>query len=406
MNRLTKLTRTIFAGATAVVLALGIVWAQTTLQRPLNPQTGFSAGVTYVSGANPTSGVNGEVIICRDCAGDAGPELFLWDGINSTADSVGTNAIGASLTFEGATEDAFEVIFAVVDPTADTTFRLNSKVTAATIDVLDAGLPPLAGATVSLPDRESVGSVNVAPRFKTWFRTGPSFTSATPANTAGLPVTCATTGTQFVYGPAILGHSFELDLKGTQTLCALSWAAATGSRFTTDATTNEGFELTQGITDGAPGAFTVGVSPAFYLSVRFTVADIAETDMTYIGFRGVEAYDATTFATYADYYVIGIGDLADGGAGDFFTQSEIGGAGIAAVDLAETDWANTESHTLTVLISSGGVATAQIEGSAVSDAGAYTFTDTTIVVPFMYSINDVTGVANEIDLVFWESGVQ
>lgn len=126
MNRLTKLTRTFFAGAAAVILALGVVWAQTTLQQPRNPQTGFSSGVTYVSGGDPTaaaqSPTNGEVIVCRDCGSDGGPSLFIWDAENATADRVGINDLASTLVFEGATDDAFETTFSIVDPTGDTTY--------------------------------------------------------------------------------------------------------------------------------------------------------------------------------------------------------------------------------------------------------------------------------------------
>ncbi len=406
MNRLTKLTRTILAGVTAVVLALGIAWAQTTLQRPLNPQTGFSAGVTYVSGAVATSGVGGELIVCRDCAPDSGPALYIWDHVNSQLDALSLGNITGNLVFEGVTDDASQVTLSVVDPTVDATFRFLSKLTAATIDLLDAGLPPLVGPTVELPDREYSGSVNVAPRFKAWFRTAPVYTFGVPV-TAGDATACSTTGNpNFILGPAIIGYGFELDAKGTQTVCGNDYAAADGLGLHNDATTNEGWELTQGIVDGSPGAFTVGTSPAFYMSTRFAIATVANTDQCLAGFRVVEAYQDATLVTYTDYFAVGVGDLADAGAGDFQVFESLNGTS-AETDIAESDWTDNQVHTVSVLVSAAGVATGYVEGTVITDSGvAMTFDDTDIVVPFFWCIGDVTGADVDVDIVFWEVGLQ
>ena len=50
-----------------------------------------------------------------------------WDGEKWKATgTTSTNAIGASVTFEGATEDAYETILTVIDPTADRTITLKN----------------------------------------------------------------------------------------------------------------------------------------------------------------------------------------------------------------------------------------------------------------------------------------
>ena len=195
-------------------------------------------------------------------------------------------------------------------------------------------------------------------------------------------------------------------MKGTLTTCSLTYIAATGARFETDAADNEGFELTQGITDGSPGAFTIGTSPAFYLSVRFGLATVAETDHAYVGFRVAEAYDDNSFAAYTDYYYVGVGDLADGGPGDFFSQTEVNGGGISATDMTQADWTDAQIHTITILVSAAGVATVDIEGTNDATAGAFTFDTGDVVIPSFFVQNDATAGVTEIDVVFWEVGLQ
>ena len=314
--------------------------------------------------------------------------------------------ISNALLFEGATADAFEITLTVADPRVDITYATLDKVAADTLSLLDQGLGPLVGTTVEVPNREFVPSVNVAPRYKFWGRTQPVFSSAIPVNTAGLPVTCAATGLNWLYGPSVVGYGFEVQTIGDNSLCAHGYVAADGIEFAQDAEDNTGFELSQGIVDGSPGAFTIGTSPAFYMSVRFAVATVANTDSCYVGFRGVEAQN-DVITGYRDYFMVGIGDLSNGGPGDFQVIGEIDDTAAIAVDLAETDWANNEVHTLSVLVSAAGVTTAEIEGALVTDSGvAQTFTDADIVVPVFHCQTDNTTASVNVDLVFWETGLQ
>ena len=73
-----------------------------------------------------------------------------WDGEKWKATgTTSTNAIGASVTFEGATDDAYETTLTVIDPTADRTITLpNASGTVAFTSDLSS-YAPLASPTLT-----------------------------------------------------------------------------------------------------------------------------------------------------------------------------------------------------------------------------------------------------------------
>jgi hypothetical protein len=133
--------RKFWAGFSVFLATVGVLFAQTIMQRPLNPQTGLSAGVSYYSGStDPTSGVNGEVIVVRGAGTDSGPVLGVWDGVNGEFDQISTgeasvvpstlatNGVDVAnsvwggtnqLIWEGSTADGFEGFLQFEDPDAD-----------------------------------------------------------------------------------------------------------------------------------------------------------------------------------------------------------------------------------------------------------------------------------------------
>jgi hypothetical protein len=125
---MTKFTKTFFVGVSVAMLSVVLLWAQTRIQRPVNPQTGYSAGVSYSSGGNvATQLFNGEVMILTDQGTDAGPLFRMYDGINLAWQHVAAEfgAGDTTITFEGATADAFEIILSVEDATVgDSNYRL------------------------------------------------------------------------------------------------------------------------------------------------------------------------------------------------------------------------------------------------------------------------------------------
>lgn len=350
----------------------------------------------------------------NDAGGAAQSYNLMFSLLDTNALDVANSVHGASnaIVWEGTTgADGLvtdEISLSVIDPTVNVTYTLQDKPITGTYALLDAGQAP--AYNVELPVREGEVAVTGSPRFKTWFRTFATYTGG-PPTTAGGVAACNTTAINYIFGPPIIGYGYELDPKGTQTVCGNDYVAADGMGLHTDATTNEGFELTQGVLTGAPGAFTIGPtaggSPAFYFRIRFAIATVANTDMCYAGFRLQEAYNDTLFTTYTDYYVLGVGDLGDGGAGDWYRMSELNNAGAVIVDIAEGDWTDNEVHTIEIRVSAAGVVAPYIEGVLVGDAGAaYTFDDTDVVVPFFWCIADVTAADVDVDVVYWETGIQ
>ncbi len=311
---------------------------------------------------------------------------------------------------EGATADGFETTVGVTDPGVDITYNLQNKTVAATLQLLDTGLPPLltdaVAAVLELPDSDMAKySINQVPLYKAWFRHAPVYTMGVPT-TAGGGVVCTTTGTNYLAGPGITGYGFQVTGIGTTTLCGNTWAAADGLKLTTDAADNEGYELNQGPLADSPVAFTIGTSPAFYLKVRFAIADITASDQTYFCLRNDGAH-AATLVGQTDTYCIGLGQLDDATTGnDWWQQTEINNAGsLTATDLAEANITNDQVHTVTILVSGAGVVTAEIEGAAVGDTTAYTFDDGDEVVPMVFMIQQEASAIG-LDVVFWEVGLQ
>ena len=102
----------------------------------------------------------------------------------------------------------------------------------------------------------------------------------------------AATGTAGDENIMCIGDSmFEYHILGTQTILGPQLVAA-GLDIGMDQTANDGVEITQGILARQKHAFTVGTDGAFYLKVKFTIADVSGTDDCAVGFRKAEAYQA------------------------------------------------------------------------------------------------------------------
>lgn len=69
-----------------LVCSVSVLWAQMA-QRPLNPRTGFSAGVGYGT-ANPGTPHAGEIFVVTAGASDGGPLINIRDGVNAEWDEL------------------------------------------------------------------------------------------------------------------------------------------------------------------------------------------------------------------------------------------------------------------------------------------------------------------------------
>ena len=130
------------------------------------------------------------------------------------------------------------------------------------------------------------------------------------------------------------------------------------------------------------GQFKVGTDAAFFFEVKLGIPDVSDYDVLGIGFvepaTYVAAIDTTAelVSSYDEKAMIALRD----NAGDIGTFTSLAGVDVNT-DLAATDWVDDAVKTLKVLVSSAGVVTYTIDGSADASAVAFTFADTTVVMP-------------------------
>lgn len=84
---------------------------------------------------------------------------------------------------------------------------------------------------------------------------------------------------------------FQYSPKGTQTITAMEWTEAAGLVVAGDATADDGFEITQGVTSASRMAMTAGTD-RFFFQTKITVDDVDGTDDLAVGWRKAEAYQA------------------------------------------------------------------------------------------------------------------
>jgi hypothetical protein len=161
-------------------------------------------------------------------------------------------------------------------------------------------------------------------------------------------------------------------------------------------------EITEGNNPNCKNAFTTGTSPAFYVKAGFNIATLANCLSLTVGFRAVQTYQATSLVTYTDYATIGV--LNSGTAGEWQIQTQKASGGQTTTDTTQAATAAT-TFTLEVLVSSAGVVTYLINGSAPTVTAAFTFTASTNVIPFI-QYYAASGGHSETDLVSYTCGLQ
>ncbi len=155
----------------------------------------------------------------------------------------------------------------------------------------------------------------------------------------------------------------------------------TGWQIPNDNADNDGGEISLGIesSPNAKHAFTIGTDPAFELRVKLGIPDVSDYDVLFVGFRIAGAYvDAiNTPAAMEAAYTDKAGFSIEAGDIHILTSNDN-----SDVDTDVTaSWADDAVKTLTVKVSSAGAVTYQIDGTAVSDAVAFSFDSTDVVVP-------------------------
>lgn len=192
-------------------------------------------------------------------------------------------------------------------------------------------------------------------------------------------------------------NGFEWHVLGTQTLLNIPLVATGWDVGGLDQTADDGVEITRGILANSPEKFVIGTSPAFYARCKFSIADVSGTDDCAFGFRKLEAYQAN-IDDYADMAALNVI------SGAIKIETIVGGAATTTTDSTDA-WADGETHTLEIRVSSAGVVTYLIDGAAPTVTAEYTFTSALSVIPFFYFLQH-TDIAGSVPLMSWEVGYQ
>jgi|GEM_PF-1214149 hypothetical protein len=159
-------------------------------------------------------------------------------------------------------------------------------------------------------------------------------------------------------------------------------------------------EITEGNSVNSKNAFVTGTSAAFYVQASFNVAIIADVTDLYVGFRKVQAYQATVPAGYTDYATMGVHGIS----GLLESQTQVGSGGNIITSSTQSITAAT-TFTIRVNVNAAGVVTYLINGAVPSASAAYTFTSASTVIPYIIYTTPAGGHA-EVDLVNYQCGFQ
>jgi hypothetical protein len=215
-------------------------------------------------------------------------------------------------------------------------------------------------------------------------------------NTTLVPCTCTiSTGDSFIWMP-IVTETLTPDMDAG----SLDIAA--------DLVDNDGAYLIWGLNGASGRPFTIGRDPAFYMCTRYALSGTTTTTVSGIdqnimaGFMEVgndEAWNAD-FEARNSYAGIGVLGTASSGLTleDIYIKTEDDGAGVVSTDTTDSCTENT-AQTLCTYVSSSGVVTYTIDGSAPTTTAAYTFDDNIAVAPFITYLH-TTDIADEID-IYW-----
>jgi hypothetical protein len=221
------------------------------------------------------------------------------------------------------------------------------------------------------------------------------------ASTGG--VAAVTINTTNIWSVPQWGAQFEQYNTTVATAIAPTMSATAGNGLNIDTiggAASKSIEITEGNTVNAKNAFVIGTSAAFFVKAGFNIATLADVTDLYVGFRKVQAYQATLPAGYTDYATIGVHSTA----GLIELQTNIGGAGNTITSTTQSATAAT-IFTVQVNVSAGGVVTYLLTGSAPTTVAAYTFTSALTVVPYIIYTTPAGGHA-EVDLVSYQCGFQ
>jgi hypothetical protein len=161
---------------------------------------------------------------------------------------------------------------------------------------------------------------------------------------------------------------------------------ASGLEINAGATNTYGVELVGGILGASGRPFVVGRDPAFKFCAKAYTTTVAGHTYFYAGFRKSEPFQAT-YTSYATYAQIGHK------AGTIYTNTESAGGGNTETSGVDTI-SDATTHTFCALVSSAGVTTFTVDGTAPATTQAYTFPSGASIVPYVMTVESSTTSAH------------
>lgn len=188
---------------------------------------------------------------------------------------------------------------------------------------------------------------------------------------------------------SVEGEQHEYHIKGAGQTITVPVSVAAGLDVSLDATDDEGLEIVFGGEGGASEgysklAFVVGTD-AFFAKLKFSIADVSDTDDCAFFFRALEAHEANfdDYDTLVSLNVI---------SGDIKIETIVNDAATTTTDTTD-NWADTETHTLEIYVSADGVVTYKIDGAAPTATAALTLADADTVVPGLFLLHAASSTA-------------
>lgn len=191
---------------------------------------------------------------------------------------------------------------------------------------------------------------------------------------------------------------YEWNVIGTQTILAPKLDAF-GLNLVQDNTAGDGIELCMGQTAISPMAFTVGEDAAFFLEAQFKIQDVSGINPLIIGFRKVQAFNAT-LSSYTDFAVIGV----VGTAAKIQTETQLNTGGVTTTDSTETasDGATIQ---LKVKVDANGAVTYEYNYEEPTVVAAFSFDSGDVVIPFIRSV-EAADITTQASCNFLQCGFQ
>jgi hypothetical protein len=175
---------------------------------------------------------------------------------------------------------------------------------------------------------------------------------------------------------------------------------ADGLEISGDQTNDEGCELCAGTVSRVPSYFVVGTDPAFSFRVRAVIDDVSGTDSLLMGWRKVQAYQAS-YASYTDFAAL----LLDGG--QWKSVTNLNNGGVTTTTLTGYTVADLGAFEVQINVSASGAVTYEVgtagSRSVPGTAPAFTLDSGDGMVPFLYFLHH-TDLADSIRLRQWEAG--